>query len=243
VALRNLKPLKAGRLPTQAAQTLRHAILAGDIPLGSPLREAHLARQLNVSQTTIREALVQLGQLGLVVRSPRHETVVTKLNHDEVGDRLAIRLLLEGLAWVEAARRMTDADFEELERRLKRIGELSSSADFAELAEVELDFHHFIWEKSCNPTLITVLEQLTSPLFVYVTHQRRALGKSGTRQRYKRHRQVVDALRSGGRTGIHDTLQQHLLASYGGLAEPNESVKSILRNVVFASPPAPKRSR
>jgi DNA-binding GntR family transcriptional regulator len=243
VALRTLKPLKAGRLPTQAAQTLRHAILAGDIPLGSPLREAHLARQLNVSQTTIREALVHLGQLGLVVRSPHRDTVVTKLNHDEVGDRLVIRLLLEGLAWEEASRRMTDADFEELDQRLERIRELSTSTEFADLAEVELEFHCFIWEKSGNPTLRTVLEQLTPPLFVYVTQQRRAQKKSGSRQRYKRHREVVDALRSGARTQIHDTLRQHLVASYGRLAEPSESVMSIVRNAVLASRPARKRSR
>jgi DNA-binding GntR family transcriptional regulator len=220
VALRNLKPLKAGRLPTQAAQTLRHAILAGDIPLGSPLREAHLARQLNVSQTTIREALVHLGQLGLVVRSPHRETVVTKLNDDEVGDRLAIRLLLEGLAWEEASQRMGAADFEELDQLLEKIGKLSSSADFADLAEVELDFHRFIWEKSGNPTLRSILENLTPPLFVYVTHQRRVHGKSGARLRYKRHREVVDALRSGRRARIHDTLKQHLTGSYGRLAEP-----------------------
>jgi DNA-binding GntR family transcriptional regulator len=217
LALPNLKPIKEGRLPAQAAQTLRHAILAGDLPLGTPLREAHLARQLKVSQTTIRESLVQLGQLGLVVRRSHRGTVVTKLSNEEVRDRLVIRLLLEGLAWEEAARRMTADDFTELEARLKRIGELAGDEDYAALAEVELDFHHFIWEKSANPTLLTLLEQLTPPLFVYVTHQRRVQGDTATRRRYKRHQEVVEALRSGQRERLHDTLKQHLTASYGQL--------------------------
>ena len=67
---------------------------------GDPLRELHLARELGVSQATVREGLVQLERLGLVVRTPNIGTHVTKLSRQEIEERVELRKLLahRGLA-------------------------------------------------------------------------------------------------------------------------------------------------
>ena len=103
-----LEPLKTGLLTTRVSETLRGAILTGQFEPGRQLLEAHLARELQVSQTTVREALVQLDQLGLVTRVPNKGTFVTELSEKDVRDRLKIRWLLEGLAWFAAAKTMDE---------------------------------------------------------------------------------------------------------------------------------------
>ena len=209
----SLQPLKSGSLTTRVADILRHAIFSGQFEPGRQLLEAHLARELQVSQTTIREALVQLDQIGLVDRIPNKGTFVTRLSEDDVRDRLTVRWLLEGLAWGEAAKRMTEDDFTELENRLESIRAAMESKDYVQAAETELNFHRFIWELSGNPTLAHTLEKISPPLFVFMTLQRNELGQS-IELAYQRHKAVVDALRAGDSATLRATLDEHFLHSY-----------------------------
>ncbi|MCX7865321.1 MAG: GntR family transcriptional regulator, partial [Novosphingobium sp.] len=54
----------------QAADKLREAIVSGRIPLGARLTEVSSAEQLGVARSTIRTALHQLVQDGLVIQVP-----------------------------------------------------------------------------------------------------------------------------------------------------------------------------
>lgn len=212
-----LQPLKSGLLATRVADELRRAIFSGHFAPGSQLLEAHLAKELQVSQTTVREALVQLDHVGLVERFPNKGTYVTKLTDAEVRDRLALRRLLEGFAWSEAAKRMTPEDFKELEEQLNKIEEASRADDFPADADFELEFHKRIWEKSGNPTLCEMLEKLSPPLFAYMTIRRRERGQTlqGARSR---HEAVIKALKRGDPDQLAGILDEHL-SSYGELAE------------------------
>jgi len=105
-------------LRDQVKDAVRDAIFQGRFQPGDPLRELGLARDLRVSQATVREALLQLEQTGLVVRVPNKQTIVTQLSQQDLKERIIIRILLEEAAAVEAARRIGPKELEELERRL-----------------------------------------------------------------------------------------------------------------------------
>ena len=223
-----LQPLKTGSLTTRVADTLRHAIFSGQFEPGRQLLEAHLARELQVSQTTVREALVQLDQIGLVNRVANKGTFVTNLSESEVRDRLTLRWLLEGLAWIEAAKRMTDEQFDELESQLEDIRSAMEADDRARTAEAELAFHRYIWEHSGNTALVQSLERISPPLFVFVTMKRHELGKN-IEQAHQRHRDVVNALRDGNPAKLRATLDDHFLSSYEErFQKPPEEVAELL---------------
>jgi DNA-binding FadR family transcriptional regulator len=81
----------------------------------------HIAREFNVSQATVREALLQLEQLGLAVRLANRGTMVTRLTPQDARDRLEIRSELDPMACIKAGARMTEDDFAYLGRLAKEI--------------------------------------------------------------------------------------------------------------------------
>src|SRR5215468_9938239 len=100
---------------------LRQGVFEGRYPPGTALRELTLARELSVSQATIRDALQRLQHTGLVTRTPNVGSVVTRLSVKEVRERVELRALLEVKAALEAAARMGDPEFAELESRLSAL--------------------------------------------------------------------------------------------------------------------------
>jgi DNA-binding GntR family transcriptional regulator len=77
--LPDLSPVRADSLRQQAFEILRDAIFVGKIQPGDILRELQLARNMGVSQSTLREALSQLEHVGPVIRQPNRATTVAKL--------------------------------------------------------------------------------------------------------------------------------------------------------------------
>lgn len=86
-------------------QTLREAILTGDIEPGERLMEIHLANQLGVSRTPIREAIRKLELEGLVVMTPRKGAIVASITEEDLKEVLEVRVVLEMLAWNSLARK------------------------------------------------------------------------------------------------------------------------------------------
>src|SRR5262245_46068512 len=103
-------------------ETLLADIFRGTLPPGSALREARLAKEMGVSQATVREALQSLESVGLVTRVANVGTTVVRLTPKNVRQRVMLRSALEAQAALEASERMTPDDFAELERRLGALG-------------------------------------------------------------------------------------------------------------------------
>lgn len=148
---------------------LREAIFQGTYPPGTPLREVGLARQLKVSQTTIREALRRLEHSGLVTREVNRGSTVTRLSPKEIKERVTLRALLEVMAAQGAANRMGDDQFRELENRSAILDAAIQSNQYYDTAQADLDFHRYVWQCSGNETLSNVLDLITNPLFAFIS--------------------------------------------------------------------------
>ena len=78
-------------------QTLRQAILKGELEPGERLMEIQLAERLGVSRTPIREAIRKLELEGLVIMIPRKGAEVASITEKNVRDVLEVRKALEEL--------------------------------------------------------------------------------------------------------------------------------------------------
>ncbi|MCI0623527.1 MAG: GntR family transcriptional regulator [Acidobacteria bacterium] len=208
------EPLKNGLIRDRVFETLRSAIFAGDLRPGDPLREMHLAKELQVSQAPVREALLQLEQCGLVVREANVGTRVTKLSNEELQERLRVRIVLEGLAAVEASSLMTKDDYRELNDRLEKISEAVAANAYFETARADLEFHRYVWRCSRNKTLYRTLDQLTAPLFAFVMLMRSS-GLEDLRTVVRSHEPIVAALRRKNPEVICKAIRAHVESSYG----------------------------
>jgi len=163
---------------------------------------------------------------------PNKGSFVAALTDSEVRDRLTIRWLLEGFAWFEAAQRMTDADFDELEGKLNALHQAEEGDDFPLAADMELDFHSVIWHHSGNQALAETLEKLTPPLFAYKTHQRRERGEALTGG-FERHRSVVAALRSKDAAQLRAALRDHFL-TYPFMFDPPSAEEQVTADLILS---------
>lgn len=96
-------------------ETLRKAIVSGDIKPGERLMEVSLANQMGVSRTPVREAIRRLEAEGLVTMTPRKGTHVSELSVKDIMDVLEVRTVLDKLATELAAKRMQPAQLKALE--------------------------------------------------------------------------------------------------------------------------------
>jgi DNA-binding GntR family transcriptional regulator len=197
---------------------LRQGIFEGRYPPGTALRELSLARDLSVSQSTIREALQRLQHAGLITRRANLGSTVTRLSVREVRERVELRAILEVKAALEAAVRMRDAEFDELETRLAALDAAVESDSYYEASQADLQFHRYIWECSGNETLCRHLELLTVPLFAFMSILR-SQGLERLVQTVAAHRPLVTALRSGDPVAIGAEFRQGATSAYGAFLE------------------------
>ena len=129
------------------ALALEEAIVSGEIPPGSTLRQEHLSEQFEVSRTPVREALRRLAALGLVSFEPNRGVRVRMLSLDEIREAFMVRAELESLATEIATPKMTDDDLAELERAERRFSRATGalvemSHDGRQDLEVARDWLH-----------------------------------------------------------------------------------------------------
>lgn len=220
------KPENGSRTETVTA-LLREAIFQGKFPPGTPLREIRLAREMSVSQATIRESLQKLEHAGLVVRVPNVGTTVVRLTPRDVSERVALRAELEVWAAKQAAVRMMAADYAELERRLEVLTAAVAADKHYEAAQADLAFHRYIWQCSGNQMLAATLEQVTVPLFAFISLLRH-LGFQHLADVMKAHEPLLEALRSGDEARIALAFREGATASYREFMDPTGTSRRAL---------------
>ena len=148
--------------------TLRQAILRGELKPGERLMEVQLANKLGVSRTPIREAIRKLELEGLVLMIPRKGAEVADITEKSLMDVLEVRKALEELAVQLCCDKITGKEIEELHRAaddFRRI--LKTSDDVTEIAEADVRFHDILYLATGNQKLIQILNNLREQMYRY----------------------------------------------------------------------------
>ena len=126
--------------------TLRQAILKGELAPGERLMEIQLAEKLGVSRTPIREAIRKLELEGLVLMIPRKGAEVAKISEKSLRDVLEVRRSLEELAIELACQRMSEEDMDELERVQGNFRNAIAKGEAMTIAETDEQYHDVIYQ-------------------------------------------------------------------------------------------------
>ena len=129
--------------------------------------ELQLADKLGVSRTPIREAIRMLEQDGLAVTVPRKGAEVAKMTLKGMEDVLEIRGALDELAVELACERITEEQLNDLKKRKQDFEVSLKSGNLKHIAEADVHFHDVIYDASCNPKLINLLNNLREQIYRY----------------------------------------------------------------------------
>ncbi len=147
--------------------TLREAILRGDLVPGERLMELQLAAKLGVSRTPIREAIRMLEQEGLAITIPRKGAIVAGMTEKDMQDVLEIREALEELSVQVACDKITDEEVAKLRENMENFETSLKSGDLKRMAEADVEFHDVIYQATDNPKLINMLNNLREQMYRY----------------------------------------------------------------------------
>ena len=177
----------------KVSDSLRKAILDGNLKPGQPLIQDQIAKELNVSRMPVREALRALEIEGLVTVLPFKGTFVTKYSAEDIREIYQIRMLLEGFAAEQAVRKMTPERTAEFERIMEGMKRRLAALDQKGYAEYDRAFHRLIAESSGNRRLAKLIESTWRNFALHI-----AFTIPGRIERsYHEHAKIFEAIRRG----------------------------------------------
>lgn len=152
------RPVRGIPVPQQVRDLIVRRILGGAYPAGERLVETRLARELQVSQGSVREALRQLEAGGLIEFTPNRGVTVRKASKSEYAEVALVRAVLEGAAAeLAAARGMPTTPLKE---QLIAMQSAVQEGDLRSWVSAAVQFHRLIVEGSGNSVLLSTWEGL-----------------------------------------------------------------------------------
>ncbi|HSV84023.1 MAG TPA: GntR family transcriptional regulator [Ramlibacter sp.] len=165
-------------LADKARKMIRAAIFEGQIQPDERLTIEHLAAQLGISRTPVREALKALETDGIVKLLPNRGAIVQSFSREEWADRFQVRAVLEGLAGELACRNqgrklgMVLAAIQEKIVEGMKQAKPDDLVAASKLVALNSEFHGAILQASGSETTARMLEALRMPMAYRLYHWR-----------------------------------------------------------------------
>ena len=209
----NFLPVTRTSLNAQVYECLRAELLEGRLRPYQRLKIRDLAAALRVSETPVREAVMQLVRERALLLQSNRSLTVPRLSTAQYLELRRIRLELEGLAAVEAAGRATMEDIAALEALHTALMAAEAKAQdpvvAAEAVRLNWHFHSRIYRCAAMPELFGLIEGLwlrTAPLLTYLYPH-----APPTYPGRHRHLDMLDALRGRDGAGLRAAVQADAL--------------------------------
>ncbi len=188
--------------------TLRRAILRGELKPGERLMEIQLANKLGVSRTPIREAIRKLELEGLVLMVPRKGAEVAEITEKNLRDVLEVRCVLEELAVQLACDRIDPERMQQLLDAAAHFRDILGTADITELGEADEAFHDVIFQATDNRRLIQLLNNLREQMYRYRIEYLKK--KECYPQLLEEHAAIIQAIREHDKAKATEITVQHI---------------------------------
>lgn len=197
---------------TNASQTayrsIRANILAQTYPPGSQLREVHISKELGLTRTPVREAIIRLESEGLVCTYPHRGAFVAQLTLKEVEDLFDVREALEIKAAELAIRKANREQLDAIRSALEQHGTLIAASDDGGYQIPVLDFHEVLIKLSHNRELINIWENMRSK--IKLARVTSAMLSQRYIKAHEEHRQILAHISAGETQSVRELLVKHI---------------------------------
>jgi DNA-binding GntR family transcriptional regulator len=211
-AYRRVEPeiRRRGSLADEIAAYIRDLVLTGALKPGEKIDQDAVSRALDVSRSPIREALVVLGQEGLLDVTPRRGAFVARLTPDDIVDHYELFGVVSGRAAALAATTLDDAEL----AALSRVHDRFTARTTEDLSALNHEFHRLINSVAPRRTrwLLRLLER-SVPANYY------EFADGWNAQAVEHHAAILDALIARDGDAARRAMEHHLHESGIAAAE------------------------
>ena len=209
---------------TAVYEKIKEGIINGVFAPGLPINENDFARDLDVSKTPVREALLQLEREGLVENIPGRGSAVAHITFQDIREIFEVREIIECGAAKRAALMRDEEEVRAKRKELEQYSQKWTEAIELHWGPVE-DIHLFIVTRIGNQKLIDTYLGLLD----HIKRIRQQFGGRFTRQRFNKmvaeHLEILDAVIEGNGDRAELAVQNHLQTAAAyllGLTSPKK---------------------
>lgn len=188
---------------------LQKDIVLGDLAPGKALTELDLAQRFQCSQSTVREALMQLHEEGLVIRQPNRGTHVAPCNADDAAALLRIRHEVECSTLDRVVARTDEPLLADLRNLLNAMRNAARDADEYLLSVYDRAFHLRLFETADLPLVTPILTRCLIHNHRYKIQ--RSQPNRALEETAERHVPIIEALAARDAPALHRLLSHHIL--------------------------------
>jgi len=214
-----------------AYRFIKEEILSNRLRPGQPLETDRFVRELGLSRTPVREAVLRLEREGFIEVRPRLGTLVSHLDLRQIQEMYQVRRLLEGAAARQAAGAADRESLAALEREL-RSHATGESADLRAISESGEKLHRLIVESCENRLLAGMIGSLHDHFSRFRALSLRIREK--VLSSHQEHLEIIQALKGGDGDAAERLVHAHfdraarfLLDSL--LLHPNRDMRVTIR--------------
>ena len=191
-----------------AYETLKHAIITGELPAGSRIVETEYAERMHISRTPLREALRKLERDGLVDYMLRRGVVVRAFTIADVEEIYTIRNALEMLTLPAIIENATADDIRSLREILGEMDPLVVKSDIQSLSPRARSFHAALTAISGQKRIIRAIEGQDE----YITRfSALSIAKEDRRQSaHEEHHELVNLVEKRDLEGFEALMRKHI---------------------------------
>ena len=189
----NIKSLKE-----QVYDYLREEFRMHKLKPGAIINMDITSKELGISKTPLREALLQLEMEGFVTIVPRRGIYVNSLTIKEIREFYQVIGALEGSAILECAEKMKKEDIDKMARYNDEMNKSLDNGNFDLFYEKNLSFHNSFINLTKNETLVKIVNNLKKRLYDFPRPDKWI--KEWEEASTKEHDQLVGYLQSGDST-------------------------------------------
>ena len=211
----NLPQIKNLSMQEQTLDTMREAILTGELKPGQSLIEMDLSRQLGVSRAPIREALRILDSEGLIETIPYHGTTVRRLSKSDIEEIYSMRSLLETFAVEQVIRARNPEYLQRLRDKVEQMILAGRDNNINTVNILDRDFHDALIDMSGHSLLLSMWQTVAMKVRQVMALVNRR--NTDLTQIARNHLPLLEAMERGDVTRAVELLQKHI-ASAGDLA-------------------------
>ncbi|MCU6482138.1 GntR family transcriptional regulator [Arthrobacter sp. A2-55] len=207
-ATASLLGLEKKSLREQAVSALRAAITSGALEPGKHLVETELSDMLQISRGTLREALRQLEQEGLLTAGARGRLSVRHLDAKEIRDIFAVRATLESLAVRTLCEQPNRSAVIKALRAAVNHMKSAAKGTLEARIESDLEFHRTLCKLSNNQTLLHSWESLEGSIRMSIMFA--GLERAVKNMNVDRHLDIVESIETGDPKAAQLAILEHM---------------------------------